>query len=184
MSAGQSIIHTISSLSPTSASFSRKACFIGICICVILYYLSPLFFKQVFSGFSYSSAVHYCTKSHLMKHLKAAKEFDVSINHFPVDVKHDEAAQLPFVGNGKLALLVKYHQSDSGLYLFFDALVTTEDQKQEQDHKLIRLAYDPLLKPEHVTGSVHKAESSVVNFRNGIVEHLSCFSTHHGPLFS
>nr|XP_002121205.3 uncharacterized protein KIAA2013 homolog [Ciona intestinalis] len=183
MQPGHSIIQKIYSLSPNTASCSRRACFVGICVCLIFYYLAPYFFRQVFSGFSYKSAVHLCTTRHLAPHYLSAIEFDASINHLPINEKDGEVPQLPFVGNGKLASLVKYEQEDSGLYLFYDTLFTNENKKEEKEHKLLRLPYDPLLRPEHVTGSHHKEEVSVVNFRNGIVEHLSCYSSSHGPLF-
>ncbi|XP_039262804.2 uncharacterized protein KIAA2013 homolog isoform X1 [Styela clava] len=185
--AQQNISQMTLSFSLRSLPVTRRTIAFGITACIFFIYLGPFFYRNVLSLFTSQSNVDSCLAMHLKQHDIAIGELDAYIN----DHNQDEPSQqnrppLQFVGNGKLGAIVK---DSSSLYIFYPESVQHTDNKKQvvmrEEIRTFKLPFSPILQTRHMFSSDSEKSSSVINFREGIVERLSCLKIegHSGCVF-
>lgn len=122
------------------------------------------------------SNVDSCLTKHLKQHEVAIGELDAYIMDQNPDVSNTQIRpRLQFVGNGKLGAVVK---DNSNLYLFYPESVQHTDNKKRvvmrEEIRSFKLPFSPILQTRHMFSSDSEKSATVINFREGIIERLTC----------
>lgn len=153
-------------------SLTRKTVLILLAICVLFAYFGPHYLLRVFRFFSQDVSVDDCMKTYLKKHDPSVSKLDAYVKPWSKQVSGDEP--VPFVGNGKIAAVVN---PDSRLHIIYTSSVgdDTSVTVSHGEPRSFELPFKPVLKPEANFASGRSISTyQVINFREGIVETLSC----------
>ncbi|XP_019618579.1 PREDICTED: uncharacterized protein KIAA2013 homolog [Branchiostoma belcheri] len=142
-----------------SSTWARRMLAILLAVSVVIWYIGPSIFDMGRRAWNKPDLLSTCLNDKLTPWLHAAQELDAVVTQGNV-----KAAQLPFVGNGKIGFV-----PGEGLF------IATPDRDNPQYSSLtLKVPYDPSIQVAIETLTTRK-ESSVLDYKHGVFHKYTCY---------